>query len=68
MMGNVWEWVQDYYNEKLFADPTPPKTGKVHVLKGGGFVGDVKNAIPATHSGGPADKWEVGFPSSSEVR
>ena len=21
MLGNVWEWVDDYYNEKLFADP-----------------------------------------------
>jgi formylglycine-generating enzyme required for sulfatase activity len=21
MLGNVWEWVEDYYNEKQFADP-----------------------------------------------
>jgi formylglycine-generating enzyme len=61
MLGNVWEWVQDYYNEKLFADPTPPRTGKEHVLKGGGFVSDVKNAIPATHAAGPGSKFDVGF-------
>ena len=28
MLGNVWEWVQDFYNEKIFADPVPPKKGK----------------------------------------
>ena len=68
MLGNVWEWVQDYYNEKIFADPVPPKTGKQHVLKGGGFVADVKNAIPATHDAGPGNKFDVGFRIVREVR
>ena len=45
MLGNVWEWVSDYYNEKVFADPVPPRYGATHVLKGGGFLADVKNAI-----------------------
>jgi sulfatase modifying factor 1 len=61
MQGNVWEWVQDFYNEKLFADPSPPALGKEHVLKGGGFLADVKNAIPATHAAGPGSKFDVGF-------
>ena len=39
MLGNVWEWVQDYYNDKIFADPAPPKYGTIHVLKGGGILG-----------------------------
>ena len=61
MLGNVWEWVQDRYNGKLFADPVPAKTGVQHVLKGGGFASDVKNTIYATHAAGPGDGWDVGF-------
>jgi len=61
MLGNVWEWVADPYNGKIFPAPTPPKSGAVHVLKGGGFASDVKNAICATHSFGPGDSFAVGF-------
>ena len=68
MLGNVWEWVSDYYNEKLCADPVPQKTGTVHVLKGGGFVSDVKNVIYATHAGGPGDGWDVGFRVVRDVK
>ncbi len=61
MLGNVWEWTEDYYNEKLFADPVPIKKGKEHVLKGAPFYGDVKNATYMTHAGGPGSKYDVGF-------
>lgn len=61
MLGNVWEWVDDYYNEKIFADREPSKNGKQHVLKGASFVGDVKNATYMTHAGGPGNGWDVGF-------
>jgi sulfatase modifying factor 1 len=61
MLGNVWEWVSDYYNEKIFADPAPPREGSTHVLKGAGFLGDVKNAIYSTHAAGPGDGFDVGF-------
>lgn len=61
MLGNVWEWVQDFYNEKIFADPVPPEHGKTHVLKGASFVGDVKNATWFTHAAGPGNGWDVGF-------
>jgi hypothetical protein len=38
------------------------------VLKGGGFVADVKNAIPATHAAGPGSGFDVGFRVVREVR
>jgi formylglycine-generating enzyme len=66
-LGNVWEWVQDVYNEKLFADPVPPRSGSQHVLKGASFVGDVKNATYLTHAAGPGNGWDVGFRVVLEV-
>jgi formylglycine-generating enzyme required for sulfatase activity len=39
--GNVWEWVQDFYGERPSAapstDPTGPRTGTAHVVKGGSW-------------------------------
>jgi formylglycine-generating enzyme len=67
-LGNVWEWVADYYNEQLFATPVPPSTGTTHVLKGGSFVSDVKNATWTTHAGGPGSGFDVGFRLVREVR
>ena len=68
MLGNVWEWVQDFYNEKIFADPVPSKKGKEHVLKGASFYGDVKNATYMTHAAGPASKYDVGFRVVMEIK
>lgn len=67
-LGNVWEWVQDIYNEKIFADPVPPERGKEHVLKGAPFYGDVKNATYMTHAGGPGSKYDVGFRLVMEIK
>ena len=68
MIGNVWEWVQDYYNEKIFADPVPPRKGKHHVLKGASFTGDAKNATYMTHAAGPGNRFDVGMRVVLEVR
>jgi formylglycine-generating enzyme required for sulfatase activity len=68
MLGNVWEWVADYYNEKLFADPIPPAKGKQHVLKGASFTGDVKNATYMTHAAGPGNGFDVGFRIVMEIK
>ena len=68
MLGNVWEWVQDIYNEEIFADPTPPRSGREHVLKGGGFLADVKNMTYMWHGAGPGNKFDVGFRVLREIR
>jgi sulfatase modifying factor 1 len=61
MLGNVWEWTQDVYNEKMFADSIPSTEGSQHVLKGASFTGDVKNATYMTHAAGPGNKWDIGL-------
>jgi formylglycine-generating enzyme len=68
MLGNVWEWTQDFYNEKIFADPVPPKSGKQHVLKGASFTGDVKNATYMTHAAGPGNGFDIGLRVVMEVK
>ncbi|MEX2232725.1 MAG: formylglycine-generating enzyme family protein [Cyclobacteriaceae bacterium] len=67
-LGNVWEWVEDLYNEKIFADARPPISGTTHVLKGASFVGDVKNATWLTHAAGPGNGWDVGFRVVLEIK
>ena len=68
MIGNVWEWVQDLYNEKTFADPIPPRKGKQHVLKGSSFTGDAKNATYKTHAAGPGNGFDIGFRLIMEIK
>ncbi len=42
MLGNVWEWVSDYYGEKYYegspeSDPQRPGSGEHRVLHGGAW-------------------------------
>jgi formylglycine-generating enzyme required for sulfatase activity len=67
VIGNVWEWVADVYNDKVVPDPPlangkpPPATGQAHVLKGGSYMSHVGALGSAIHAGGPGDPFTNGF-------
>jgi formylglycine-generating enzyme required for sulfatase activity len=49
MLGNVWEWVNDWYDAAYYQsspaqDPPGPASGQAHVLRGGSWGGSPKYA------------------------
>lgn len=54
MIGNVWEWVWDWYGPyppEAATDPTGPETGSCRVNRGGSWVGDAYYARAACRGG-----------------
>src|SRR5258706_1098560 len=68
MLGNVWEWVADWYGATYYADspdsnPLGPDSGTERVLRGSGFGSRIYTIRTASRSAGPptdAYAW-IGF-------
>jgi sulfatase modifying factor 1 len=68
MLGNVWEWAQDFYNDKVMPDAKPPSSGRQHVLKGACFLSHVANVVSTVHAGGPGDPFSTGLRIVKEAK
>ena len=56
------------FSSNKFDMEWPPRSGKLHVLKGASFTGDAKNATYMTHAAGPGNGFDVGFRVVMEPR
>lgn len=65
MLGNVWEWVEDWYAADIYTnheriDPTGPTHGRSKVRRGGSFHCPLHLTRPAYRSANPPDtRYEV---------
>ena len=64
MIGNAREWVNDWYQpyptNEVVDPPGPPDSGHYRVMKGSGWMTQVRFLTGSTRDGNnPADRWDV---------
>ena len=63
ILGNVWEWVNDWYDENYYQnspsqDPSGPASGQLRVLRGGSWNDLPRSVRVSLRNGyGPADRY-----------
>jgi formylglycine-generating enzyme required for sulfatase activity len=75
MVGNVAEWVADWYQSDYYSassspNPPGPKTGTRRVVRGGAWGTNLENIYATTRSGFPpnATSAGLGFRCAMDVR